>query len=68
MTKDLAVFSKKFEDAYDFLLVYNAFYPHASACTQPGSANDVDDSTSSGNAAHDDDASRRNKDTPERLV
>ena len=61
MTKDLSVFSKKFEDPYDFLLVCNAFYSHASACTQPGSANDVDDSTSSGNAAQNYDAARRNQ-------
>ena len=37
-------------------------------CPQPGSVNDVDESTSSGNAAHNDDTASRNQDTIESIV
>ena len=50
------------------LLVWKAFCPCHFICPQPGSVNDFDDSASSGNAAHNDDAANRNKDMLESIV
>ena len=60
--------SKKFEDSSDFLLACKVLYPSAFVYPQPGFANDVDESASSGHAAKNDDASSINQDTLERLV
>ena len=68
INKDLSAFSKKFADPPHLLLICKLFCLCSFACTQPKSANDVDDSTSSGNAVQNDEATSRNQGTLERLV
>ena len=68
MCEDLSVFSKKFEDPYDLLLAYKAFCPSTFIYPQPGSTNDVDNSATSGNTAHNNGTERKNQDTLERLI
>ena len=67
-SKHLLLLSKKFEDPSDLLLFHKALCPSAFICPQPGSANNVDEPTSSGREAHNDDTEIRNQYVLERIV
>ena len=68
VSKDLSVFSKKFEDPYSLLIICKLFFPHAFTYPQPGSRNNIDDYASSGRAVQFNYTVNRNQDTLARLV